>query len=118
MLPARGRIDARNLHISTQFTDRNLQRHEMDVVAALRILPGVAELKQIKDGLDVGKKAIVTLSSEGLIAAGKICDCLTGITVELSLQGDTILCRILAVVALVIVRRCDSLIVRWHDSLA
>src|SRR5213078_1512160 len=68
-LPAAGGcVNPHDLMIAAQFLDGNRQCHQVNVESALRVLAWRTQLKQVKDGLDVGIETIVTLSSECKVA--------------------------------------------------
>src|SRR5438876_7221791 len=108
-------IDANNLLVTAQFGDRNHQRHEVDVEPALRVLARRTKLQEIEYGQDVGIETIVTLACECEVTAAQVLDCLRGVTIQLSFRGDAVLRGIAAVVALIIKRSGNTLVV-WRNG--
>jgi hypothetical protein len=52
----------------------HFERHQMQVETTLRILPGIAQLEQIEDRLNVGVKAVVTLARKRNISVRQLSD--------------------------------------------
>src|SRR4029450_2315840 len=101
-MPAAGRdIHSNHLLITAQLTDWNRQGHQMDIEAALRILAWRPEFEQIKNRLDVGKKAIVALACKSDVAVAQVGDRLRGVTIQLCFRGDTIARRVFTIVSLI-----------------
>src|SRR5436190_24318004 len=88
----------------------------MNVESALGVLAGRAKLQQIEHGLDVRVKAIVALAGESDVTAAQIRDGLRRVTVQRSLRGHAVAGRIFTVVALVVKRRGDALIIWRNDA--
>ena len=98
--------------------DWNGQFNQVNVESPLRVLAWRTQLKQVKDGLDVGIETIVTLSSECNVAIVQRRDRLQGVFIQFSLRGNPVFGRILAIVALVVKRRGDALVVGRNDACA
>ena len=63
------RVDADHLLIAADLAERDRQRHQVNVEAALGVLARGAKRQQIEDRLDVGVEAVVTLTGERGVAA-------------------------------------------------
>src|SRR5207247_6319216 len=97
-LPATGRgVNANHLLITTQFTYRDGQFHQVNVKASLGIFARRPELQQIEHGLDVRIKTVVALTGKGDIPVGQGRDGLPRVFIELRFGGNTVPRRVLAV---------------------
>src|ERR1051326_1182418 len=88
----------------------------MNVESALGVLAGRTKLQQVEHRLDVRVKAIVALAGESDVTAAQVRDGLRRVTVQSSLRGHAVAGRILAVVALVVKRSGDALIIWRNDT--
>ena len=98
------RVDADDLLVAADLVERDVERHRVDVEAALRVhgLAGRAQLQQIEDGLDVGIEAVVPLAGEGEVAVLELGDRLRRVAIEVALVADAVLGGLLAVVVAVV----------------
>src|SRR5438132_1221233 len=113
---AGGCIETNNLLVTAQFAHRNHERHEVNVEPALGILARRTKLQEIEYGQDVGIETIVTLPCEREVTAAQVLDCLGGVPIQLSFRRDAVLRGIVAVVALIIKRSCNSLAVGRYGA--
>ena len=118
LLAAGGGIDADDLLIGAQFAHGNFQGHHVNVESSLRVLAGRAQLKQIKDCLNVAVETVIALARKGSVTARKTNDGLRGVMIEFGGRRHAIARGICPVVALIIFRGGNSLIVGWHDARA
>src|SRR5688572_5031482 len=115
---ARSCVNTGDLLVAAEFRDGHLERHQMQVESALRILARVAQLEQIEYRLDVGVEAVVALPGKRDITVRQFSYRFTRISIEFSLGRDAIARRVLAIVCLVVERRCVALVVRWNHTAA
>src|SRR6266568_1225775 len=104
------------LLVSAQLADRDGQRHEMDVEAALRVLARRTQLEQIENGLNVRVKTVVTLAGESEVTVAQIRDRFPSVTIQVRFSSHAVLGPVFAIVALVVIRRGDALIVGRDDA--
>src|SRR5262245_57179140 len=114
----RGREYADGLLISTQFAERDAQRHHVYVKSTLRVFARVTQLEQVEDRLNVAVEAVIALSGERSVAPGEVKDRLPRILVQFIRRRDAFTRRVLADVALVVKRGGVALVIRWNDSAA
>ena len=81
------------------------------------VLSWRAQPQQVKNGLDIRKEPIVTLTGKGNVAVIQRGNGLAGVPIEFGSRGHAALGRVFTVVALVIERRGIALIVRRYDAL-
>ena len=111
-----GCIDADDLLVTAQFAHRNHERHEVNVEPALGILARRTKLQEIEYGKDIPIETIVTLPCKREVTVAQVLDRLCCVTIQLSLRGDAVLRGIVPVVALIIKRSGNALIVRRNGT--
>src|SRR5436309_8318472 len=74
------------------------------------------KLQEIEYGIDVAVETIITLACERKVTATQVLDRLCCVTIQPAFRGYTVLRRIVAVIALVIKRSGNALIIGRNDA--